>query len=164
RQPRAAEDAPSARGRAGALAAEAAEQELEPGERRNGHETRPAPAGPDLVAEALAAGAVAQVATQRCTPQRGAAKGRQLLANLCTRRLARVSAGDERGARLESERLDLLARAAEKLGDLLVRNAAELGEHERGALVVRQPSDVGQDRSELLTRDDLGRKIAGRLR
>jgi len=36
-----------------------------------------------------------------------------------------------------------------------VREIAELGEHQRDSLVVRQPRDVGQDRTQLLAACDL---------
>jgi hypothetical protein len=86
-----------------------------------------------------------------------------LLANLVTRRVARGTATGERGAGLEHERLDLVSGAPDDPRDLLVGEVAELGEDDGGALIVRQPRHVGQDRAQILARRHLhGEVICGR--
>jgi hypothetical protein len=80
----------------------------------------------------------------------------ELLADVGAGRVASDAAGQERGAGLEHERFDLVARARQDPRDLLVRDVAELGEHEGGALIVGQVRHVGQDRAQVLPRRHLG--------
>jgi hypothetical protein len=122
------------------------------------HEVGPKPA---------AAGAFAQVPAQRGAPQRTGAQALELGADLRARRVARLAAGDQRAAALEDERLHLVARHAQHGADLVVRAGAELGEHERGALVLGQAGEVGQQVAQVLAaldgaREVLGRRLVGR--
>ena len=48
--------------------------------------------------------------------------------------------------------------------DLLVREVAQLGEHQRRALVVGQPGDIAEDLAEVLATLDVGGRGAGRTR
>ena len=77
---------------------------------------------------------------QRCKP----------LADLHTRAISRGPATHERLARLEDERLHLFRADAEHSSDFFVWVIAELKEHERGALISRQPLDVLQHFAQLL--------------
>ena len=115
----------------------------------------------DLLAERAAARALAQVAVQRRAPQRAAAEVRELLADLLARRLTRRPARDQRGAGLEHERLHLLPRDVEHRGDLVVRDGAELGEHQRGPLVLGQRRDVAEQLADVLAPLRLGRQVLG---
>ena len=103
-----------------------------------------------------AAVAERQVAAQRAAAQLAAARGRELLADVLARRLARVAVGDQPGARLVHERLDLGRRHVDHRGDLGMGEVADLGEHERGALVVGQPRDVAQQRAQVRALLDAG--------
>lgn len=75
-------------------------------------------------------------------PQCASARGCELFAYLGTRRLPSAPALDQRVARLVDERLHLGRLTAEGLGDLDMGEVAQLGEHERGALVNRERSHV----------------------
>jgi hypothetical protein len=88
-----------------------------------------------------------------------------LLADVGAIGVTRVAAGDERLARLEHERLDLVPRNAEDLADLLVRQGIELGEYESRSLVVREPPHVDDQVPEILPQLHLRRQTLGqRLR
>jgi hypothetical protein len=102
-----------------------------------------APLAIDLKPKVAAAGAVAQMATQIPAPQRAAAHGRELLADVATIGLSGDPAGEQRLAGLEHERLHLLSRDAEHRSDLFVTEGVHLGQHQRGALIVRQLAEVG---------------------
>ena len=56
--------------------------------------------------------------------------------------ISRVPSTHERLARLEDERLHLLAADAKDGGDFIVRVIPQLEEHQRGALISRQPLHV----------------------
>jgi hypothetical protein len=138
---------------------------LEPirGGDRQEHAEAPA-LGAHLVAELAAVFAVAQVASKVGVPKCAAERG-ELRADLGTRGFAGRAVGGERGPGLEHERLDLLPLTAEDPCDLLVGEVAELGEDERGALIMRQPRDVGQCRAHVLAGEHRGGQvIGGRLR
>ena len=113
------------------------------------------------LAELAAARAVVEVPPQRRAPQLRAAQLRQLLADVGARRVARRAVGGQRRARLVDVGLHLLAPAVEDPRDLVVGDVAELGQHERRALVVRQPGEAGEHGAELLARGDLGREVVG---
>ena len=98
---------------------------------------------------------------QRAAPERAAAERGDLLADLHTRDLLRGAALDQRGPRLEHERLHLQHVAPHDLGDLRVREVPELGEDERRALIPGQRGDVGEETSELVPLED-GVRQAGR--
>jgi hypothetical protein len=166
RQPATVQGPHGQRGRS-CLAAARAEYRVEdrapePECRAHGEQqTQGAPLDAQLVTELLAAGAIAQVAAQRGVTPHAPAKDGELLTDLFTRRLASGAAGDQRGAGLEHERLHLRRRAHEDLRDLLVRDVAELSEHERGALIVRESRDVGQGDAQVLSGCQLCRQMVG---
>jgi hypothetical protein len=107
---------------------------------------------------ALAAG---NVAAQRGALESGAARRRELLADLDARRLAGAAPARERLARLEDQRLHLLAPHAEDLGDLVVAVVAELEEHERRALLLGEAFEVGQQAAQLGAAVDVGGQAVG---
>ena len=80
----------------------------------------------------------------------------QLLADLDARRLARRAGAQQRLARLEDERLDLLPAHAEDGRDLLVGLVAELEEDQRGALVVGQALQLGHQLAQVGAPLDVG--------
>jgi hypothetical protein len=102
------------------------------------------------------------VAAQRVAPQRAATQVRKLLADLHARGLARRAAGDQGAAGLEHERLHLLLRAPEHGADLVVRHVAQLGEHERGALIGREAAEVAEQGAQVVPALDLVREVLGR--
>jgi hypothetical protein len=112
------------------------------------------------------------VAARDAAPGDATRVGGELLADLDAWGRARVARAHQPLARLEDERLDLLAPHPEHGRDLRVRLVAELEEHQRGALVVGQAlqlvDQLAQVRPELdlgrhpLERPDLGRQAVGR--
>ena len=79
------------------------------------------------------------------------ARIRQPLADLRTGTLASAPAPIEPLAGLEDEGLDLVATDSEHGRDLLVRLVAEFEQHERRALIGRQPLNVLDDLAQLLS-------------
>ena len=79
-----------------------------------------------------------------------AACRRQARADLRARTIAGLPPPDESLARLEDQRLHLLLAHTENGRDLGLRVVAELEQHERGALIERQPVHVLQQLAELL--------------
>jgi hypothetical protein len=73
-----------------------------------------------------------------------AADSRQQLASLGARTMTSSPTAHERLARLEDQRLDLLAAHAQHRRDLSLRLVTQLKEHQRRALVGGQPLDVLQ--------------------
>jgi hypothetical protein len=96
------------------------------------------------------------VPAQRRPAQRTAAQRRELLLDVAAVRLAGLARLHERGAGLEDEGRDASAPHAEDAGDLLVVEVAELGEHERRALVVAERVQIADQRLEILPLLDLG--------
>ena len=96
--------------------------------------------------------------------ERRAAGRRELLADLDARRLARPPPAGQRLARLEDERLHLVAPHAEDLGDLVVAVVAQLEEHERRALLLGQLLEVGQQAAQLGAAVDVGGQAVARRR
>ena len=74
----------------------------------------------NLLVEIRAALAGAKVTAERSGSKRAAAQRRELLADLVARGLTRPAALEQRRAGLEYERLDLVTRDTERLGDLVV--------------------------------------------
>src|SRR5204862_6333220 len=109
-----------------------------------------------LALEPSATPAARDVPAQRRALERRAAGGRELLADLDARRLARPPPAGERLARLEHERLHLLAPHAEDLGDLVVAVVAQLEEDERRALPLGQLLEVGEQAAQLGAAVDVG--------
>jgi hypothetical protein len=89
-------------------------------------------------------------------PQPRALGGRELLADLVAGRGPSAAARRERLARLEDERLHLLGRDSQHLGDLLVAQGVELRQDERGALILRQALEVAQQVAQVLAVLDVG--------
>jgi hypothetical protein len=152
-----------ARGRAAGTGHSANDEPLQGGEReQRRHHAQQAPLPAQLVAEHAAARAIAEVTAQRRPPKRGPTQCGQLLADLRARSFAGAAAGLERRSGLVGQRLDLLATTSQTLRDLVVGDVAQLGEHERGALVVRQPRQIGQHGTELVTHADRGGHVIDR--
>ena len=100
----------------------------------------------------------------RCSVVRRSAPPRRfgdLLADLLARRLARLAAGRERRPRLEHQRLHLLPRHVQHERDLVVGDGPELGQHERGALLLGQARDVAEQVAHVLAPLRLGREVLG---
>ena len=87
---------------------------------------------------------------------------RKPLANLRTGAFTSVAPALQPHARLENERLDLLATDPEHGRDLLVRLITELKQDERGALIGGQPLDVLDDLAQLLSTRDQARRAIDR--
>ncbi len=115
----------------------------------------------DLGAEVTAAFALAKMPPQVRAAQRRAATRRYLLADLRTRRVASRALGDERLARLENQPLHLVSRHSEHAGDVLVRQGIKLREHQRRALFLGEPAQVGDQIPEVLSALDLDREAFG---
>ena len=83
----------------------------------------------------------------RTTPRRGSARvpRRQVAADLGAGRVAGGARAQQALTGLEDERLDLLAAHRQHLRDLGVRVVAHLEEDERGALVVGQAVQIGDE-------------------
>jgi hypothetical protein len=84
------------------------------------------------------------VASDRSTAQRAPLQGRELLADLTAAGRTRLPPAGQRLAGLEDQGLHLVGPDVQDRRDLLLRQIAELGEHERRALVVGQAGDVAQ--------------------
>ena len=97
-------------------------------------------------------------------PKRATAQGRELLAHVGARRLARGPPPHERLARLEHERLDLLAPDAQDRGDLLVGVIADLEQDEGRPLIGRKALHVAHEHAQLGAPVDLRRQPFGRRR
>ena len=110
----------------------------------------------DLGPEGLARGAGLDVAPQRRAPQGAAAQRRELLLDVAAGRVARLARLHEGGTRLEDEGGDPGAPDAEDVRDLLVVEVAQLGEDERGALVVAQRVQIVDERLQIGPLLDLG--------
>jgi hypothetical protein len=115
---------------------------------------RPALDGEELL-EVAAPRAHGQVPAQRAAAQLAAAGDGELFANLLAGRLARVALGDQRGAGLVDERLDLAHGAPHDRRDRPVGKVVELGEQQRAALLLGQPADVAEELEQVLPPVDL---------
>jgi hypothetical protein len=138
--------AASGRGEARAAAADAHRGEraaLEPDARdhRKDEGGHGALAG-NVLAEGAAAGACLEVLAERAAPKRAASGGGELFANVGARRLAGVAVFDQRRPRLEHERLHLHRVTSHDGADVRVRQVAELGEHQRRALLLGKLAHV----------------------
>src|SRR5829696_424828 len=102
-----------------------------------------------LLAVRAASRAAAQVVAKLVAAKRSAAERRELLADLAARRLARGAALDQGAARAEREPLHAAHLAAEDLGDFGVPESSRLGEQQRGALLLGQLADIGQQLAQL---------------
>jgi hypothetical protein len=153
---------PPAAAPAARLAAPAAPPEragLQRHRRRDGQDDRHRSAlALQLGLERRAGGADIDVPAQVGAPQRAATQHGELLLDLAAVGVARLAGVRKRLASLEHEGLDLVLAHVEGHGDLLVRERAELGEHERGPLVVREALEVGEHVAEVLALLDLGRE------
>ena len=87
-----------------------------------------------------------------------AARARHPLPYLRAGALPRRAAAHQPLPRLEDQRLDVLASHVEHARDLGVRVVPELEQHERSALVVRQPLDVLDEFPQLLAACDQARR------
>ena len=96
------------------------------------------------------------MAAQRSAAQDAAACDLELFTDLLARGAARVALGDQRRARLKDERLDLAGGTSDRRCDLRMAQIAQLEEHERLALVVGQPPEVGHELPQLSTPPDVG--------
>src|SRR2546421_12648145 len=112
------------------------------------------------------------MAAKVAAPESPAALRGELLTDVGAVGLPRHATGQERLASLEDERLDLLLRDAQRLGDLIVSERIELGQDERRALIVRQTLHVDDQIAQVLAPLHLNREsfrdglieVAGRLR
>ena len=87
-----------------------------------------------------------------------AAQHRELLLDLPAVGVARRARARQRLARLEHQRLDLVLAHAQRPADLLVAQGTELGQDERGPLVLGQALQVGEQLAQVLAPLDLGRE------
>ena len=94
-------------------------------------------------------------------PERAPAQVRELLADVRARRLARGPPAHQRLARLEHERLDLLAPHAQDGRDLLVGVVADLEQDERRALIGRKALHVVHEHAQVRAPVDLRREPLG---
>ena len=104
-------------------------------------------------------GARMQVAPERGSTDSAPVGRGKLLADFPTRCVARRPAGRERAARLEHERLHLLPRTAQDAADLLMREVAQLHQHQRRPLLLGQAPDVREQRAQVLAHDEVGREV-----
>jgi hypothetical protein len=155
----------AAQGRATAATTGKHGTEHRPLESESGHDGEQRPQLPALrphrLAERFTSRAVIDVPPQGRAPQLGAARARQLLADVGAGRVARHAVSGQRGAGLEDERLHLLASAVEDAGDLVVGNIAELGQHECGSLGSGKAGEAGEHRAQLLAQRDIGHESIG---
>jgi hypothetical protein len=79
----------------------------------------------------------------------------QALADVRARTISSLPAAHERLAGLEDQRLDLLLANSQHLCDFVMRLVAELEQHQRGALVGREPLHVLQHLAQFLAPLDL---------
>ena len=101
------------------------------------------------------------MAPQRRAPQGAAAQRRELLLDVAAGGVARLARLHEGGTRLEDEGGDPGAPDAEDVRDLLVVEVAQLGEDERGALVVAERVQVVDQGLEVGALLDLGGQTHG---
>ncbi len=87
-----------------------------------------------------------------------AARARHSLPHLRAGALPRRARAHQPLPRLEDQRLDLVGSQVEHACDLRVRVVPELEQHERGALIVRQPLDILNELPQLLTARDQARR------
>ena len=87
---------------------------------------------------------------QRAGSKRAPAKRRELLTDLVARGLTRPAALEQRRTGLEHKRLDLHRLAPHDLGDLRVREVADLRQDDGGALILRKRAHVGEEPAEVL--------------
>ena len=162
---RAAAEAPPAAVRALLPAAAARTAALRPRAGATGMiEARPARWVVDGGAVGLAGLAVLEVAAQRTAAQGAAARDRELLADRGARGRAGVALGHQLGPGLEDEGLDLGGGDADRLADLGLGEPAELEQHERGALVLGQAAEVGDELAQVAAQlDVVGQAVEGRL-
>ena len=109
----------------------------------------------DREPERVARDALAKVAAQRAAAQQAAARNRELLTDGLAGSRARVALGDQRRARLEDERLHLRGRDRQDARDLRLTRPAELEQHERLALVLRQAREVVQQLAQIGAAPDI---------
>ena len=105
--------------------------------------------------EVGAARTAVDVGACRAAGQDRALRHCQPLADLCARALPRAPSTHQRLARLKDERLHLLSAHAEHGSDFSVRVIPEFEEHERRALVSRQPLNVLEHLAQVLPPLDL---------
>ncbi len=111
--------------------------------------------GGDQMVEVAAAGAHREMSTQRTAAQFATAGDGELFADLAAGGRARVAVGDQSGARLVDERLDLAHGTPHDRGDRLVGKVVELGQQERAALLLGQAADVAHELAQVLALADL---------
>jgi hypothetical protein len=99
---------------------------------------------PDLVLERRAARAAIDVGARRAAGEDPPLERCQPLPDLRARTIPRLPATHERLAGLEDERLHFLPAHAQHLSNFMVRVVAELEQHQRRALVSREPLQVFQ--------------------
>jgi hypothetical protein len=95
------------------------------------------------------------VAAQRSAAQDAAACDLELFTDLLAGSTPRVALGDQRRARLKDEGLDLAGATSDRRCDLRMAQIAQLEEHQRLALVVRQLPEVGHELPQLSTPPDV---------
>jgi hypothetical protein len=107
---------------------------------------------------------LAEVAAKRPASKRAARRHLELCADLVARRLACSTLGDERGPRLEDERLDLLRCAPDHRRDLGMAQIPELEQDKGAALVLGQAGEVGDELAQVgAPADVVGEAVAARL-
>src|SRR5262249_38732469 len=99
-------------------------------------------ARPDVVAEAPAGGAGAQVRAQPAAAQDAPVAVHQRALHVEARRLAALVAARQRAARLQQRLLDRARRRLQQLRDLGGPQAVDLAQDERRALALRQVREV----------------------
>jgi hypothetical protein len=118
----------------------------------------------NLFPEGPACGAICDVAAQWRSPESRPAGQRQLLTDLLAGGRTRLALAGERLAGLVHERLHLLRADIEDRGDLAMGVRTELGQQQRGALVLGQLAEVDEQLAQVLTPLDLlGQTLGGRL-
>ena len=120
----------------------------------------------DLGLEGRAGRAHREVAADRGATQRAPLQRRELLADLLAAHGTRLPPPGQCLASLEDQRLHLVGPDVEGGRDLLLGEVAELGEHQRRALLVGQAGDVAQQILEVLAQLDRVREreaVAARL-
>ena len=105
---------------------------------------------------------VAQVAPQRRCAAASRRAARELLADVLASasRASRLAISDERA--WNTSAFTFSRRTPSTSAISLVRDAADLGEHERGALLLGQPRDVAEQVAQVLAALDLGGQVLGR--
>jgi len=111
----------------------------------------------DRVCVGRALAAASQVSTQMAAQERGPPAVGNLLPDLSAINLACRALAHEVGPGLKDERLDLTGLAGEHLGDLGMRQVAQLKQDESDALVLRKRRNIGHELAQLLAAlDGLG--------